>query len=91
MDFVLAVVGRAGRIEALLADGYPAYTTGPGWLGYSDEKMARLARAAVDDGFRLIKLKVGGSLEDDIRRLRVARAPSGTRSGSPLTRTNAGT
>jgi L-fuconate dehydratase len=69
--------GREERKRALLADGYPAYTTSPGWLGYSDEKMATLARAAVDDGFRLIKLKVGGSLEDDIRRMRVARAAVG--------------
>lgn len=69
--------GREERKRALLANGYPAYTTSPGWLGYSDEKMATLARAAVDDGFRLIKLKVGGSLEDDIRRLGVARAAVG--------------
>ena len=69
--------GREERKQLLLANGYPAYTTGPGWLGYSDEKMARLARAAVEDGFRLIKLKVGGSLEDDIRRMDVARAAVG--------------
>jgi L-fuconate dehydratase len=69
--------GREERVRQLLAGGYPAYTTGPGWLGYDDEKMARLARAAVDDGFRLIKLKVGGSLEDDVRRMRVARAAVG--------------
>ena len=69
--------GREERTRQLLTGGYPAYTTSPGWLGYSDEKLARLARAAVDDGFRLIKLKVGGSLEDDIRRLGVARAAIG--------------
>ena len=65
--------GRADREAALLADGYPGYTTTPGWLGYSDEKLARLAREAVDDGFRQIKLKVGDDLHDDIRRLRIAR------------------
>jgi L-fuconate dehydratase len=69
--------GRQERTRQLLADGYPAYTTSPGWLGYSDEKMARLARTAVDEGFWLIKLKVGGSLADDIRRMRVARAAVG--------------
>src|SRR5690606_15211644 len=31
--------GRVARRGALLAGGYPAYTTTPGWLGYSDEKM----------------------------------------------------
>ncbi|MCP2636178.1 fuconate dehydratase [Microbacterium sp. HD4P20] len=65
--------GRNEREERLLAEGYPAYTTSPGWLGYSDEKLARLCREALADGFRQIKLKVGASLADDIRRLRIAR------------------
>ncbi|MFT2817551.1 L-fuconate dehydratase [Leifsonia sp. A12D58] len=65
--------GRAEREAQLLASGYPAYTTTPGWLGYSDEKLARLAREAVEQGFGMIKLKVGGNLEDDIRRMRLAR------------------
>src|SRR3546814_14599753 len=43
------------------------------WLGYSDEKLARLCREAVDAGFDHIKLKVGLSLDDDIRRARLAR------------------
>jgi L-fuconate dehydratase len=64
---------KARRIAQLEAEGYPAYTTSPGWLGYTDEKMQRLARQAVDDGFRTIKLKVGLRLEDDIRRCRLAR------------------
>ncbi|HET9648727.1 MAG TPA: enolase C-terminal domain-like protein, partial [Microlunatus sp.] len=69
--------GREARVEQLLARGYPAYTTTPGWLGYSDEKMVRLAREAVADGFTQIKLKVGGSIADDIRRLSLAREAVG--------------
>lgn len=65
--------GREARKAALLAEGYPAYTTTPGWLGYSDDKLARLAKEAVAEGFTQIKLKVGASLEDDIRRVRTAR------------------
>jgi L-fuconate dehydratase len=65
--------GKAGRIATLEAEGYPCYTTSAGWLGYSDEKLRTLARAAVDAGFRHMKLKVGRDLEDDIRRLRIAR------------------
>jgi L-fuconate dehydratase len=65
--------GRAERIARLRAHGYPAYTTSPGWLGYSDEKLARLCREALDEGFQLIKLKVGGSVGDDVRRLGIAR------------------
>ena len=68
-----SVPGRDERMQTLLADGYPGYTTTPGWLGYSDEKLARLCREAVDEGFTQIKLKVGGDVEDDIRRLRIAR------------------
>jgi len=65
--------GKAAREEALLADGYPGYTTTPGWLGYSDEKLARLCREAVADGFTQIKLKVGDDRSDDLRRLAIAR------------------
>ena len=72
-----AVPGREERAQKLLTHGYPAYTTTPGWLGYSDEKMLRLAREAVADGFPQIKLKVGGSLADDIRRLSLARQEVG--------------
>mgnify|MGYP006390650677 FL=1 len=73
---------RAEREAELLQRGYPAYTTSPGWLGYSDEKLERLCREAVAEGFGQIKLKVGGNLEDDIRRLRIARATVGA--GFPI-------
>ncbi|MGW2377106.1 MULTISPECIES: L-fuconate dehydratase [Kitasatospora] len=69
--------GADERAATLLQRGYPAYTTSPGWLGYDDEKLTRLARAAVSDGFRQIKLKVGADLADDIRRCRAARAAVG--------------
>ncbi|RPF38233.1 L-fuconate dehydratase [Streptomyces sp. TLI_185] len=72
--------GRAGseeRTARLLERGYPGYTTSAGWLGYSDEKLTRLAAQAVADGFTLIKLKVGADLDDDVRRCRVARAVVG--------------
>lgn len=70
-------IGRAEREAELLSTGYPAYTTTPGWLGYSDEKLVRLAKEAVAEGFPMIKLKVGGNLEDDIRRMRLAREAVG--------------
>lgn len=70
--------GRAERAERLRAEGYPAYTTSPGWLGYSDDKLVRLAKEAVADGFTQIKLKVGGDVGDDVRRLSLARQAVGT-------------
>ena len=68
---------KAERKAKLLKSGIPAYTTSPGWLGYSDEKMVRLAKEAVADGFTLIKLKCGGSIADDKRRLKLAREAVG--------------
>ncbi|GAA3148085.1 L-fuconate dehydratase [Streptomyces rectiviolaceus] len=76
----LLQLGRHGATEreALLrTNGYPGYTTSPGWLGYSDEKLTRLARQAVADGFTQIKLKVGADLADDVRRCRTAREAIG--------------
>jgi L-fuconate dehydratase len=65
--------GRCERAERLLEEGYPAYTTTPGWLGYDDAKLAGLCEEALGAGYRQIKLKVGARLDDDVRRLRIAR------------------
>ena len=73
--------GRADRIAALRRDGYPAYSTAPGWLGYSDDQLAALCTEAVAEGFSLVKLKVGAVLEDDKRRLAIARAVVGDNIG----------
>ena len=69
--------GKAENEKVLLAQGVPAYTTTPGWLGYTDEKMLSLTREAVADGFSLIKYKCGKSIEDDRRRLSKVRAEVG--------------
>jgi len=73
----IAEPGKDERRAELLERGYPAYTTSPGWLGYDDEKLARLCRAAIGEGFEQIKLKVGANLDDDRRRLGIARATVG--------------
>ncbi|MDF1479418.1 L-fuconate dehydratase [Leifsonia sp. H3M29-4] len=62
---------RIADLESL--GGYPCYTTSAGWLGYSDEKLRRLLQEAVDEGYRHVKLKVGANLDDDVRRLAIAR------------------
>jgi len=64
---------KADNEAKLRANGVPAYTTSPGWLGYSDEKMLKLTQEAMDQGFKLLKYKCGKSLEDDQRRLRKVR------------------
>jgi len=64
---------KADNEAKLRAQGVPAYTTSPGWLGYTDEKMLKLTQEAMDQGFKLLKYKCGKSLEDDQRRLRKVR------------------
>jgi len=72
---------RAARMAELEAVGYPAYTTGAGWLGYDDAKLERLAAEAVAQGYCQIKLKVGADLATDQRRLRIARSAIGEHTG----------
>jgi L-fuconate dehydratase len=69
--------GRAAREREMLEQGYPGYTTAPGWLGYTEDKMRRLAREAVAEGWTHIKQKVGGDLEQDIRRAAILREEIG--------------
>lgn len=75
--FKRAEPARDDNERILLERGLPAYTTTPGWLGYSDETMVRLAEEAVSDGFRFIKMKVGGSIENDRHRLALVRETVG--------------
>jgi L-fuconate dehydratase len=70
--------GMAERLAELERDGLPSYTTSVGWLGYPDDKVRALARAAYDDGWRAMKMKVGGDIEDDVRRAGLIRAEIGT-------------
>lgn len=65
------------RIAYLEENGYPAYTTSAGWLGYSDEKIRRLSRQAKQDGWSHMKMKVGGDLNEDVRRASIIREEIG--------------
>src|SRR3984957_12755701 len=69
--------GKAARTATLLREGYPCYTTSAGWLGYPDDKLRRLCREAMDQGFRHVKVKVGRDLQDDVRRLHIVRETLG--------------
>ena len=69
--------GRARREAEMLRDGFPAYTTSAGWIGYSDEKIRTLAHQAMADGFTHLKLKVGGEPAADLRRARMLREAIG--------------
>lgn len=64
---------KARREAEMRRDGYPAYTTSAGWLGYGDEKLRRLCAEALSAGFTHLKIKVGRDLADDIRRCAIIR------------------
>jgi len=68
---------KAAREAQLRAEGYPAYTTSAGWLGYDDDKLRRLCREALAQGWNNIKIKVGRDLDEDIRRCAIARQEIG--------------
>jgi L-fuconate dehydratase len=68
-----AQTGKPDREAEMRRDGYPAYTTSTGWLGYPDEKVRRLCREALEQGWTAFKMKVGASLEDNMRRAALMR------------------
>ncbi len=73
--------GKQGRIERMEREGYPAYTTSAGWLGYPDDKLRRLCRDGLRQGWARFKIKVGRDAADDRRRCSIIReeiGPSGT-------------
>lgn len=65
--------GKFEREENLLKHGYPAYTTQVGWIGYSDEKIQKLCKDYLAMGYTAFKIKVGQSLENDIKRCQLVR------------------
>ncbi|GAA3305153.1 fuconate dehydratase [Dactylosporangium vinaceum] len=69
--------GYGERLAHATEHGFPSYTTSVGWLGYDDEKVRSLTRQAVKDGFDAFKMKVGGPIEDDVRRAGIIRAEIG--------------
>jgi len=69
--------GKKERIENLRKNGYPAYTTSIGWLGYSEEKIRTLCKEALDEGWIHFKMKVGQNIEDDKRRAAIIREEIG--------------
>jgi len=70
--------GKPEREAEMSRDGFPAYTTSAGWLGYPDDKIRRLCREAVGEGFAHLKLKVGRDVDDDVRRCSIVREEIGS-------------
>ena len=68
---------KGERIDNLMANGFPSYTTSAGWLGYSEEKLRRLCQEGVAAGWSHYKIKVGRDINDDIRRAKIIREEIG--------------
>lgn len=69
--------GREQRIQDLMENGYPCYTTQVGWMGYSDERIRMLCREYLANGFTAFKLKVGRDLKSDKQRCQLVREEIG--------------
>ena len=77
-DLLEATVGGyPARLAQVEREGVAAYTTSVGWMGYPDEKVRSLTREAVRQGWRAVKMKVGGPIEDDVARARIIREEIG--------------
>ena len=68
---------RARREAEMRRDGFPAYTTSTGWLGYPDEKVRRLCREAMAKGFTHFKMKVSPDTDANLRRAALMREEIG--------------
>ena len=77
LDLLAGDDGYQKRLETLETEGFPSYTTSVGWLGYPDEQVKALTRQAYDAGWRAMKMKVGGPVEDDVRRAALIRSVIG--------------
>ena len=69
--------GRVDREAQMRQEGYPAYLTSVGWIGYSDQKVRQLCQEGLEQGWRRFKIKVGGNIEEDIRRAQIVRQEIG--------------
>jgi L-fuconate dehydratase len=72
-----ASIGRDTREAEMRSEGFPAYTTSTGWLGYPDEKVRCLCQEAIAQGWTAFKMKVGQNLEDNARRAALMREEIG--------------
>ncbi len=68
---------RAQREAAMIANGFPAYITSAGWMGYSDDRVRELCREGIAAGWTRFKIKVGRNSEENVHRCAVMREEIG--------------
>jgi L-fuconate dehydratase len=65
---------RATREAEMRSQGYPAYITSAGWMGYPDEQVRALCHEAMEAGFTRFKIKVGRDSDENVRRTALVRS-----------------
>jgi L-fuconate dehydratase len=68
---------RAAREAQMRKEGYPAYITSAGWMGYPDDKVRRLCREALAQGWTKFKIKVGRDSAANVHRAELVREEIG--------------
>jgi L-fuconate dehydratase len=68
---------RAAREAEMRKDGYPAYITSAAWMGYPDDLVRKLCRAARAAGWTRFKIKVGRDSDENVRRAALVREEIG--------------
>jgi L-fuconate dehydratase len=68
---------RAARETEMRRNGYPAYITSAGWMGYPDDKVRALCREALGAGWTRFKIKVGRDADENVRRCALVREEIG--------------
>lgn len=67
-------VGKEDRLkEAAENKAVPAYTTSPGWLAFTGDRMKQVLEETIAEGYTVFKFKVGTSIEADRERLSAVR------------------
>ena len=66
------------RRMGILKTGYPGYDTSVGWYSYNDAQIRDNVQRSLDQGFGAFKLKVGGSIERDLKRAESLRRMVGS-------------
>ncbi|MGO9453390.1 MAG: enolase C-terminal domain-like protein [Candidatus Binataceae bacterium] len=64
---------RASREAEMREQGYPAYITSAGWMGYPDDLVRRLCRESLAAGWTKFKIKVGRDSDENVRRAALVR------------------
>ena len=66
--------GKQARLEEAFDNvAVPAYTTSPGWMAFTGDRMKEVLHETIEQGYTTFKFKVGTNLEADRAKLKAVR------------------